>query len=413
MGGVFMIGVSAEHRAAAKVTGGEVIDVDLELDTAPREVEVPADFAAALDARAGRPRDLRPALVQQQVLARAAGQRREDGRDPPAPDREVGRDPPGGSPALTAGPTPVVGVGRGFSAPAAVPPARAIASTAAGFSRADVSPGSRPSQAARATRRMTLPLRVRGRSGTATTARGRTGLPRSRTTSWPDLAGDPLVPVDPGSRDAQDHDRLALELVRDADRGGGGDRGVGHRAGLHLGRADPLAGDLEGVVGAAVDVPEAVGVGRRPVAVDPETGHRPPVRVEVALVVRLGPEAAGHPRPRGPDRQLADRAPDRPSGRVHDVGRHPDARPVERGRPDRPEERAADDPAADLGPAGVVDDRQPAAADDVEGPAPGIRVPRLAGRADDPERRRGRGRGRAPRRGPGGRGSGSGSPRSG
>lgn len=50
MGGVYMLGVSAEHRAAAGVAGGQQIDVNLELDTAPREVEVPADFAAALDA---------------------------------------------------------------------------------------------------------------------------------------------------------------------------------------------------------------------------------------------------------------------------------------------------------------------------------------------------------------------------
>jgi len=50
MGGRFMIGVSAEHRAAAGVAGGDVVDIDIELDTAPREVAVPADFAAALDA---------------------------------------------------------------------------------------------------------------------------------------------------------------------------------------------------------------------------------------------------------------------------------------------------------------------------------------------------------------------------
>ena len=49
MGGVFMIGVSAENRAGAGVAGGDEVDVDLELDTAPREVTVPADFAAALD----------------------------------------------------------------------------------------------------------------------------------------------------------------------------------------------------------------------------------------------------------------------------------------------------------------------------------------------------------------------------
>jgi len=43
-----MVGVSAEHRAAAGLIGGEEVDVELELDTAPRTVEVPEDFAAAL-----------------------------------------------------------------------------------------------------------------------------------------------------------------------------------------------------------------------------------------------------------------------------------------------------------------------------------------------------------------------------
>ena len=50
LGGRFMIGVSAEHRAGAGVAGGDEVDVDLELDTAPREVRVPADLAAALEA---------------------------------------------------------------------------------------------------------------------------------------------------------------------------------------------------------------------------------------------------------------------------------------------------------------------------------------------------------------------------
>ena len=45
-----MISLSAEHRAAAGVAGGEEVDVDIDLDTAPREVSVPADFAAALEA---------------------------------------------------------------------------------------------------------------------------------------------------------------------------------------------------------------------------------------------------------------------------------------------------------------------------------------------------------------------------
>jgi Bacteriocin-protection, YdeI or OmpD-Associated/Domain of unknown function (DUF1905) len=43
-----MVGVSAEVRAASGVAGGDVVDVDIELDTSPREVEVPDDFAKAL-----------------------------------------------------------------------------------------------------------------------------------------------------------------------------------------------------------------------------------------------------------------------------------------------------------------------------------------------------------------------------
>src|SRR5690242_10641107 len=48
MGGRFLVGVSAENRALLGVAGGDVVEVDLELDTAPRTVEVPQDLAAAL-----------------------------------------------------------------------------------------------------------------------------------------------------------------------------------------------------------------------------------------------------------------------------------------------------------------------------------------------------------------------------
>jgi len=50
MGGAYMVGVNADNRAGAGVAGGDQVDVDIELDTAPREVAVPADFAAGLDA---------------------------------------------------------------------------------------------------------------------------------------------------------------------------------------------------------------------------------------------------------------------------------------------------------------------------------------------------------------------------
>jgi hypothetical protein len=50
MGGEYMVGVSATNRAGAGVQGGDSVDVDVELDTAPRELTVPPDFDAALDA---------------------------------------------------------------------------------------------------------------------------------------------------------------------------------------------------------------------------------------------------------------------------------------------------------------------------------------------------------------------------
>jgi hypothetical protein len=48
--GVFMVGVSADHRAAAGVNGGDEVEVEIGIDAAPRVLAVPADFAAALDA---------------------------------------------------------------------------------------------------------------------------------------------------------------------------------------------------------------------------------------------------------------------------------------------------------------------------------------------------------------------------
>jgi hypothetical protein len=46
--GRFMVGVSADNRAKAGVEGGQTVDVEIELDTAPRTVAVPDDFARAL-----------------------------------------------------------------------------------------------------------------------------------------------------------------------------------------------------------------------------------------------------------------------------------------------------------------------------------------------------------------------------
>ncbi len=48
MGGQFMLPLAKVHREAAGVKDGAKVEVTLELDTAPREVEVPKDLAAAL-----------------------------------------------------------------------------------------------------------------------------------------------------------------------------------------------------------------------------------------------------------------------------------------------------------------------------------------------------------------------------
>jgi hypothetical protein len=48
MGGEFLLPLSAENRAGAGVAAGDEVEVDIELDSEPRVVSVPDDFAAAL-----------------------------------------------------------------------------------------------------------------------------------------------------------------------------------------------------------------------------------------------------------------------------------------------------------------------------------------------------------------------------
>ena len=50
MGGEFLLGLNKEVRQGAGVEAGDEVEVAVELDTAPREVEVPEALAAALAA---------------------------------------------------------------------------------------------------------------------------------------------------------------------------------------------------------------------------------------------------------------------------------------------------------------------------------------------------------------------------
>ncbi|MDQ0059879.1 YdeI/OmpD-associated family protein [Paenibacillus harenae] len=50
MGGKFMIPLSAEHRSGASVEAGDEVEVDIELDNEVRELAIPDDLQAALEA---------------------------------------------------------------------------------------------------------------------------------------------------------------------------------------------------------------------------------------------------------------------------------------------------------------------------------------------------------------------------
>lgn len=92
MGGKFLLPVSAEQRGHTGVSAGEEIEVDVELDTEPRVVTVPADFAAALARGRGSQTVLRGAVLQQPASARARHRRGQSRRNPATADRQGGRD---------------------------------------------------------------------------------------------------------------------------------------------------------------------------------------------------------------------------------------------------------------------------------------------------------------------------------
>ena len=52
MGGRYLVPLSAENRSAAGLTAGDTVEVEIELDTAERVLEVPDDLTAAIAADA-------------------------------------------------------------------------------------------------------------------------------------------------------------------------------------------------------------------------------------------------------------------------------------------------------------------------------------------------------------------------
>src|SRR5262249_4021656 len=142
-----------------------------------------------------------------------------------------------------------------------------------------------------------------------------------------------------------------------------------------------LAGDFDGVVRAAKDVPEAIGVDRREVAMYPHAGEAAPVCRFVAL--RRTPEAASHAGPGLANHEFTYLIAHGLAQLVHHVRRHARHGAREGAGLDRLYRRAADDAARHLRATRVIDDGAAAAADHIERPVPGARVPWLAAGADD------------------------------
>ena len=174
-------------------------------------------------------------------------------------------------------------------------------------------------------------------------------------------------------------------VVGDADCGRLVDGVVVDEYAFDLGRADLSAGDVQGVVGASVEEPEAVCVLLCEVAVVPQILPRRPVLLQIALVAR--PQRLRH-RGTGVARDevaaLA-RLFDRLATLVDDIDVHPEPRTAQRAGFQRLVRHWHEEAAADLRAARDVDDRAVAAADRVVEPAPRFGIPRLAGRAQDSE----------------------------
>ena len=101
-----------------------------------------------------------------------------------------------------------------------------------------------------------------GARGPRARATGRNALPRCSATSAESSSARPSEHL--AVRDHEAPDRLALDLVGDADHGGLGHGGVQRQDALDLGRAEALAGDVHRVVAAPVEEPLAVARRRSP-----------------------------------------------------------------------------------------------------------------------------------------------------
>ncbi len=112
----------------------------------------------------------------------------------------------------------------------------------------------------------------------------------------------------------------------------------------------------------------------------PHVGKARPVSFLVPF--RIAPETARHADPGLAQHQFAHRPAQGPALIIHDVRRHAGQRAGEGARFERRQDVAGKNAAGSLRAAGVIDDRQPSAADGVKEPQPGVGVPRFTGRTE-------------------------------
>lgn len=81
-GGRNLIPLSAENRAGAGIEAGDEVDLDLEVDDAPRTVEVPDDLAAALADAGVRPAfDALSFTAQREIVTGVLGAKKAETRE--------------------------------------------------------------------------------------------------------------------------------------------------------------------------------------------------------------------------------------------------------------------------------------------------------------------------------------------
>ena len=155
-------------------------------------------------------------------------------------------------------------------------------------------------------RRMTLALRVLGRSLTNRISRGASGLPSVLHYQPVQLLAQRFTPLAILSQDAEDDHLAALDRIRHADRGRFDHLRVADQDRFDLRRAQALAGHLDRVVRATQDIPQPVAVDRGEVAVHPDTRPARPVGFHVT--------SAGLSRSRASSRSRGLGSPARPPG---------------------------------------------------------------------------------------------------